>query len=499
MRPKMKLYAYLRILLALFLLKGLEGKSQVVSLSLAETIRIATDSSLEAYRSKNVFLSGYWQYRTFRANRLPGLSLLATPAEYLRDITRRYDSEADRDVFRRQQSFYSGGSLSLSQNLDMTGGAFFLESSLSYLRYFGSDKYNQFNSIPVRIGYRQSTIGYNPFKWDRIIEPLKFEKAKKDLIYNVEAIAEQATQYFFNLAMAQAEYDLAKENASASDTLYRTGMLRQKIASISKADLLTLRLDALNAKNSLRNADIALKRAMSSLASYLNVDKNTSMRLSLPEKPVQVTIQPETALTIAREHNPSFLEMKQQVLEAEQVVDKTKKEARSDISIDARVGFNQVADNFRDAYRDPSQQQIVSLSVNIPILDWGVRKGKHNVAKNNLDVVKISARQKAVTIEEDVMMTVSDFNIQQDLIASAEEARSLARLAYQENRQRFMIGKADISSLSLALNRQQEAQRNYITALQNYWLSYYKIRKLTLYDFIAGGPLSDLLNEQYRL
>ena len=41
------------------------------------------------------------------------------------------------------------------------------------------------------------------------------------------------------------------------------------------------------------------------------------------------------------------------------------------------------------------------------------------------------------------------------------------------------------------LNRQQEAQRNYISALQDYWLNYYKIRKLTLHDFASGFSLSE--------
>ena len=51
------------------------------------------DSSLEAFRTKNMYLSGYWEYRTFKANRLPSLTLNMTPAQYNRDITKRYDSE----------------------------------------------------------------------------------------------------------------------------------------------------------------------------------------------------------------------------------------------------------------------------------------------------------------------------------------------------------------------------------------------------------------------
>ena len=64
------------------------------------------------------------------------------------------------------------------------------------------------------------------------------------------------------------------------------------------------------------------------------------------------------------------------------------------------------------------QQEMVSVSVSIPLVDWGVRKGKYNMARNNLNVVKTSSRQNEISIEEEVIMTVSDFNVQQDLIRS---------------------------------------------------------------------------------
>ena len=478
------------ILSILFTLSGISVSWAQVTLSLEKTIEIAADSSLEAFRSKNMYLAGYWQYRTFKADRLPSMTLNLTPAQYYRDITRRYDSGEDVDIYKKQQSFYAGARMEIKQNFDLLGGTFILDSDLGYMRNFGDNKSNQFTTVPIRLGYSQSLLGYNPFKWERKIEPLKFEKAKKDLIYNVEKLSEQATTYFFSLAMAQAEFNLAKENVSSTDTLYRIGQERIKIASISRADLLTLKLDAVNARNTLQNADIALKRAMFSLASYLNFDKNTDIRLRLPSRPRDMEISVDQALVLARENNPTFLDLRQQILEAEQQVDKTKKEAMFNASVNASIGFNQVASKFKNAYRDPLQQDIVSVSVSIPLIDWGVRKGKHNIAKNNLSVTQISAKQEELTVEEDVIMTVSDFNIQQNLINSAEEALDLAVSAYAETKQRFIIGKADINSLTLSLNRQQDAQRNYISALQNYWLSYYKIRKLTLHDFAAGVSLA---------
>lgn len=487
------------IVLSGYMLCPFVGGAQPVVLTLDKAIEQAADSSLEAFRMKNMFLSGYWEFRTYQAQRLPSLTMNLTPAQYYRDITRRYDSENDLDVYRKQQSFYAGGSLEVKQNFDLLGGTFVLDSDLGYIRNFGDNTYSQFTSVPVRIGYNQSLLGYNPFKWSRKIEPLKYEKVKKEYIYNVEGVSEEVTTHFFTLAMAQAEYDLARENVASSDTLYVTGQQRHKIAAISQADLLTLKLDAVNARNALQNADIALKRAMFSLASYLGFDKNTEIRLQLPGKPLQMNVSVDEALVLARENNPTFLSLRQQVLEAEQTLDKTKKEAMFNASVSASVGFNQVSDKFRNVYRDLLQQDVVSVSLSIPLVDWGVRKGKKNMAKNNLNVVKISSEQGSLSLEEDVIMTVSDFNIQQALIGSAEEALDLSQMAYAQTKQRFMIGKADINSLTLSNNRQQEAQRNYISALQNYWLSYYKIRKLTLHDFETGVSLSSEFDFKHGL
>lgn len=464
---------------------------QRVTLDLQQTIALANDSSLEAFRTKNMYLAGYWEYRTYKANRLPSLTLNMTPAQYNRDITKRYDSGQDLDIYRSQQAFYAYGNLAIRQNLDLTGGTFYLDTELGYMRNFGNSNYTQFTSVPVRLGYSQSLVGYNAFRWERKIEPLKYEKVKKEYIYNAEEVSEQATGYFFALAMAQAEYDLARENAVSTDTLYRIGCERLKIAAISRADLLTLELDVVNARNTLQNASSALKRAMFSLASFLNMEKNTEIRIVLPGRPQHMQISVDEALDAAQCNNPKFLELRQSVLEAERDVDKTRKESRFNVSINASIGFNQVAEDFVGAYRRPLQQDMVSVSVSVPLIDWGVGKGKYNMARNNLNVVKTSARQSEISMEEEVIMTVSDFNTQQSLVISAEEALDLSILAYNETRQRFIIGKADVNSLTLALNRQQEAQRNYISALQDYWLNYYKIRKLTLFDFASGFSLSD--------
>lgn len=479
---------------------ALAGKAQnAVKLDLKRTIELANDSSLTAFRYQNMYLSGYWAYRTYKANRLPSLTMNLMPAQYYRYITQRYDSNRDMDVYREQQMFSASGGLSLRQNFDLTGGTFYIDSDLEYMRNFGETKSVQFASVPLRVGYSQSLLGYNPFRWERKIEPLKFEKTKREFVYNTEVVAEEAVSYFFSLAMAQADYRLALENVASTDTLYSIGMQRYRIAAISRADLLTLQLDKVNARNTLENAQIALKRAMFALASYLNMDKDTQIELELPSRPEAMEIPVDEALAKAKANNPEYLQQRQNVLESEREVNRTRIESRFNASVNASVGFNQVAESLKHAYREPLQQDVVNISVSIPLIDWGVRKGRYNMARNNLNVVTIASQQEELKLEEEVTMTVSDFNIQQHLIRSAEEALELAVMAYEQTRQRFIIGKADVNSLTLSLNRQQQAQKNYISALQNYWLNYYKIRKLTLHDFESGVSLSERFDFEHGM
>lgn len=467
------------------------AQETAIELDLLTTVQIANDSSLASFRAKNSYVASHWEYRAFKANRLPSLSLYLTPMSYNRDYIQRYDSEQNIDVYRRQQSFYSYGNLAVQQNLDITGGTFFIDSELGYIRNLGDQAYSQFSSVPVRVGYRQNLIGYNPFKWEKRIAPVRYERARQELIYQLEQTAELATSYFFELAMAQAEHELALENVASSDTLYGIGVEKFKIASIGQADLLTLELDRVNARNSLQNAEINLKRSMFALAAYLNMDPNTYITLSLPDYPEEVLIPEVEALRLARENNPRYLESKEQVLISEQNLERTKIESYFNAGLSASIGFNQVAESFRSAYQNPLQQDIVSLTLSIPLVDWGVRKGRHNMARSNLNITRLTARENEVRLEEDVLMTVGDFSVQQQLINSAREAMELAQLAYEQTRERFIIGKADINSLTLSTNRHQQARRNYISSMKNYWQSYFKLRKLTLYDFENRIPIAE--------
>ena len=489
------------VLFCLFFCSLLQAQDAIPrrTLSLHEAIAIAVDSSLSALRARNVFMSSYWEYRSFKADRLPSLKLSFVPGQYNRTIVRRYDSSSDLDVFRPQQTFEMYGGVSLLQNIDLTGGQLYINTNLDYIRNIGNNTYTQYTTVPLRIGYSQNLIGYNAFRWEKRIAPIRYTQAQKRLIYNIENTSVSAVIYFFSLAKAQIQADLAAEHVMNADTLYCIGRERFSIAAISQSDLLTLNLDYINAQNAYKQAEITLQRAMKALSAFLNIDSRTLITLDLPSPRKYITIPIKKALDAAHANNPDLIAYRQSVLEREQAVQKAKSEVLFNASVSASVGFNQVAPELSDAYRDLLQQDIVALNVTIPIVDWGVRRGRYNMARNDLNVTSISAKQNIIELEEEVMMTVDDFNMQYDIIASTEEALALADQAYAQTLQRFKIGKADMSALTLSRQRQQVARQNYIVALEDYWENYYRIRMLTLFDFENDRPLGDSVNDVFDL
>ncbi len=456
---------------------------QKIALTLFDCIHIAADSSLQAFKTQHTYLSSFWEYRSYKASRLPSVNLQITPIQYNSNFTKRYDYNENIEIFRKQRTIASSGGVTITQNFDPTGGVFTVETGLSYMKNYGNNNYSQFSSIPFRLGYSQSLFGFNKFKWSKKTAPLKFEKAKKQYLYSKEEISEQVTQYFFNLAMALSEHQMAKENVCSTDSLLRAGKERNRISGISQSDLLTLELDLMNAKNTLDNAIITLKKANYSFISFLNLDKEIEVELILPTKINLFNISEDLALQQTKANNPDILLYKQEILDAEMNLDRAKKSSAFDASFSASIGFDQIGDSFTAAYRNPSRQDIVRIGLAIPILDWGVRKGEVNMAKSSLGITQLTMEQKELELEQDVLVLASEFNSYLSLILRTQQTLRMAVEAYHTVKQRFVIGKEDISSLTLSLSRRKEAQRNYISTLANYWVSFYKIRKITLYDF----------------
>ena len=69
------------------------------------------------------------------------------------------------------------------------------------------------------------------------------------------------------------------------------------------------------------------------------------------------------------------------------------------------------------------------------------------------------------------------------------KADTVAQKRYEVAYNRYVIGRIGIDNMYIAQNEKDQAFSQYLEALKNYWLAYYRLRQTTLYDFEAGAPI----------
>jgi len=469
---------------------ALAGKAQEkIILSLPEVIDIASKQSIDAFRNKNMYLASYWEYRFYKAERLPGITLRSNPLDFRRYRTKEYNFETNEDEFRLREYFESDFSLSAEQNVSLTGGQFFLRSEIGMLKNFSGDEKTSFNATPVSIGYQQELNGYNRLKWQSKIEPLKYEKAKKEFIQDVEDLNILSTVRFFGLINAQIQKGIAEMNYANDDTLYKISRGRFQVGTVTQDELLERELRLLTSEQRLNMAILEEQRAQAQLNSFLGLPKETIIECVVPSHIPDLQVAPQEAVTVALKNNPEMLNQEQRKLEQDENVARARSEKGLNTSLFAVYGLSQSSEEFSEVYSEPNKQQIFTLGLNIPIVDWGRGKGRYLMAKSNREVALATIRQERIDFEQDVFQSVLEFNLQGGQVNTAAKADTVAKMGYDVTFQRFLIGKIDVIKLNIASTDQENARIAYLARLRDYWTAYFRLRSLTLFDFENKKPL----------
>ena len=251
-----------------------------------------------------------------------------------------------------------------------------------------------------------------------------------------------------------------------------------------------MQLRLLNAGTALNKAGIDLQIMEYQLRSFLGYNDNVKITLEVPNEIPELTVNVSEALALAQKNNPQILNFQRQLLEAESNMIMAKRQRGINANLFASFGYTQQAPTFPEAYQNLLNQQHVRLGFTLPILDWGLNKGKYKLAQSNQEVVKTNIQQAKIDFEQEVILNVAQFNLQDDQVAIAAKADTIARKRYEVTKQRFLIGKISVLDLNVADSEKDVARRGYISALRQYWSYFYGLRRLTLHDFLGGSDLS---------
>lgn len=478
----------------LFLLMGhfTQAYAQVDTLrvSLKDVIALAQSDAPNVLLAKTLLTNRYWRYQSLLADLSPQIRLDAFLPNFNRSI-QPITLPDGRDAFVNRSLMNNSLELSLRQDIALTGGTVSIGTGLRRIDIFSENGSNAISylSNPLFLNINQPLFGFNSWKWNKQIEPLRFEEAQKKYSEDMEQVALDAASLFFQLLIAQLNLEAARKDKVNADTLYAISEGRFGVGRIAEPELLQIELSARNADAAMAQAMLDRQTQTERLRNFLGIERQIHFILIPPSDIPIFTPTPDKALESARAHRSKVLELRRRRIEAQRDVAEAKGNNGLRIGLDASVGLSQTGSSLSDVYNNTLDQEVIGLNLGVPIADWGKARARRSIAESNQQYETVSIRQEEIAFEREVLIKAQQFSLLRDQVALAARSLEVAQKRQDMTRNRYYIGKIGITELNIAVSEQDAARRAYAGALQNYWLAYYELRFLTLYDFERNEPL----------
>ncbi|MCE7063222.1 TolC family protein [Dyadobacter sp. CY343] len=464
------------------------ARAQVQQLTLAEVVQLSREHSIASKQAATQKKTNYWQYRSFLADYKPQLALSGTIPGFTRSFVEVV--QPDGTILFQPVSYNNGIlGLSLSQNIAATGGTIYVQQQMQRFDDFAR-KTTRYNGIPFEVGLKQPLFQFNPLKWDRKIQPLKYQEGNQQFIQSLEQVALDATGYYFELLVAQVNLQIAEKNRSNNDTLYKIAQHKLELGKISQNDLLQLQMGLLTAQKDLASAQQSAAVASLKLKLYMGSRDERDLELGIPLEAKEFDIDTRLALDEAFANRSAAIGFRRKILEAERDVQSARKDNGLNASLNATFGLSNQGSRPGEIYVSPQDREFVELQLVLPIMTWGRNRARTEVARANQEFAQQSVEQEKLTFEQEIFTQVTLLQMLQKQVKLTKLADEIAAERYQIAKERFILSDLSVTDLGIATQEKDIAKRDYILALRDYWQSYYSLRLLTLYDFEQNKKIS---------
>lgn len=462
------------LVLSVFMFSFLFSNEETpVELTLMDALSFARDHSPNLEIVRQNFLESQWNYKAFLKDYYPQISLTGNIPGLNRSI--KSVQQPDGTVeYRAQSQTYGTSALQIRQRVSLTGGTFSLSSGVERFDNLNTDSYF-WRATPFVASYRQPVFQPNSMKWNRKLEEIRYDISKRAYEEQLNDLNIRIVNAYFNAYINQINLEIAHINYTVNDTVYNLSKRRFDVGKIAENDLLQSELELMKAESNLESARYELKKSMNDLLILLGMPVESNIAVTAPVQAPELEIDREAFAEKAMELSSDLLRNRLSKLSAELSLKQARSQKRLNAELSMSFGYNQSGQDLFDLYRDPFDQEQLTMSLEIPLFNWGKNRAQVRAGESALKSAEIQEQLYGQMIREEIGDMLEQFDQLKRQIAIAVQADTIAQRRFEVTKNRYLIGKVDITHLFMAQQEQDLARRTYIQTLKNYWISYYQI------------------------
>lgn len=460
------------------------------TLTLQDAILMAQQQGSAAQVARSNRDAAHYRDNAFNARLLPQLFLQGEAANLVHGINPVLLDDGSTQFISQSQN-QSRFQLGFSQRIPLTGGTVAVGTEVQRVDLFGDLSRQYYQTTPVVLSLQQDLFKPRTVVWDRREQSLSAVVAERGYLEAREDVAGQTADAFFNLYAQEQALANASFNAAVNDTLYQLNKGRFEVGKIGENDLLKSELALLRARAATDDAKLARDRAEAALRRVIAFPSGTPLTIVTPDSIPAVNADPDVAVREALRNSSTMRQNELDDVRGRRGMNEARSNNHFNATVAGSIGFNQTAPQFGQAYQSPLGKQTLSVGVNLPIMQWGAGRADVEEAKANEQRVGATNKMRRDALEEDARFSVLQLEQARRNVTLAAKADTVAQRQFEVARNRYSIGKITNEALYLAQGEKDAAVLANVQALRNYWITYYHLRRVTLYDFEQNVPLTD--------
>lgn len=478
-------------LLIFFLLTGFTHQTFAEELTLVRALEIAFNNSPSIQAAAyNLDISEHNLNAQIAGNKSQ-FNLTLTPYQYsnvkvFNELTSKYNV---------QELSKSEARLTVTQPIKWTDGELTLTNRFGWQEasssFTGSVKDSTFNNS-LFLTLSQPIFTYNRLKMQITELELSLENAQLSFAIQKLQIERSVTQQFLSLFYSWRSLEIAKQQLVNSTESYQIIESKVEAGISAPEELYQADLTRFNSQASVQNLQMQ----------YENSQDNFKILLGLPLENELIIVADirkslvDVDLVKAIDHGLAFrMELRQNDIAIQNALhDLIRADAQNEFkgSVEATLGLTGTDPGFGKIYDSPNVDQVVQVSLNIPLFDWGRKKHIVAASQAQIDSQRLSAGEEIKSIKLEIREAFRSLQNQKTQIEIAEKNVINAQRTYEINLERYKGG--DLSAYDMQLYQLQltQEQLDEVQALINYKLALLDLKIRTLWDFENNLSVIDI-------
>jgi outer membrane protein TolC len=367
----------------------------------------------------------------------------------------------------------------------------FTDARVSLTNRFGyKDSYSEYSGITTKgfsnnlsLNIDQPLFTYNRTKLQLKELQLSLENSQLSYAIQLLALERQVAQAFYYVYQQQQSLDIANQAYQNMQKSYEVSKNKVDAGISAREEMFQAELNLATTKSDFENKQVTLENAKDDFKLLIGMSLYDDL-LVIPNIAVD-TVAVDIAFAIDQGlANRMELRQREISIETSQfdlIQTKALNEFRGSLGLS--LGLFGDNEKFRKVYDAPTDNETVSLSLTIPLWDWGERKSRIKATEATIESANITLEEEHNNIILGIRKVYRNLLNLQNQIEIARQSVTNAQLTYDLNLEKYKNGDLTGMDLNIYQNQLSEKQLSYTNSLIEYKLELLNLKIQTLYDF----------------